>query len=179
MENGELINDGFGPYLTTEKDYGDIELIIDYKTVPKADSGIYLRGTPQVQIWDYTEQEKFGIGADKGSGGLWNNSPDTAGKDPLVRADKPFGEWNRFLIRQIGARTTIYLNGQLVVDNAIMENYWDRQRPLYPTGPIQLQTHGGEIRWRNIFVREIPPQEANLLLQHRDEAGVCAGVQRL
>ncbi len=171
VENGELINDGFGPYLTTEKDYGDIELIIDYKTVPKADSGIYLRGTPQVQIWDYTEQEKFGIGADKGSGGLWNNSPNAAGKDPLVRADKPFGEWNRFLIRQIGARTTIYLNGRLVVNNAIMENYWDRQRPLYPTGSIQLQTHGGEIRWRNIFVREIPPQEANLLLQHRDEAG--------
>ena len=109
--------------------------MIDYKTVPKADSGIYLRGTPQVQIWDYTEEAKFGIGADKGSGGLWNNSAGAPGKDPLVRADKPFGEWNRFLIRQIGARTTVYLNGQLVVDNAIMENYWDRKRPLYPAGP--------------------------------------------
>ncbi|MHB8971779.1 MAG: 3-keto-disaccharide hydrolase [Pirellulaceae bacterium] len=171
VENGELINDGFGPYLTTEKDYGDIELMIDYKTVPKADSGIYLRGTPQVQIWDYTEKEKFGIGADKGSGGLWNNSPGTAGKDPLVRADKPFGEWNRFRIRQIGARTTVYLNDQLVVDNAIMENYWDRQRPLKLTGPVQLQTHGGEIRWRNIFVREIPPAEVNQLLQKRDDQG--------
>ena len=78
VENGELVNDGFGTYLTTEKEYGDIELMIDYKTVPKADSGIYLRGTPQVQIWDYTEEAKFGIGADKGSGGLWNNSPGSA-----------------------------------------------------------------------------------------------------
>jgi hypothetical protein len=170
VENGELVNDGFGTYLTTEKEYGDIELMIDYKTVPKADSGIYLRGTPQIQIWDYTQQEKFGIGADKGSGGLWNNSPGAPGKDPLVRADKPFGEWNRFLIRQIGARTTVYLNGQLVVDRAVMENYWDRKRPLYPKGSIQLQTHGGEIRWRNVFVREIPAQEANQLLQ-RDEQG--------
>jgi hypothetical protein len=170
VENGELVNDGFGTYLTTEKEYGDIELMIDYKTVPKADSGIYLRGTPQIQIWDYTQQEKFGIGADKGSGGLWNNSPGAPGKDPLVRADKPFGEWNRFLIRQIGARTTVYLNGQLVVDRAVMENYWDRKRPLYPKGPIQLQTHGGEIRWRNVFVREIPAQDANQLLQ-RDEPG--------
>ena len=51
-----------------------------------------------------------------------------------------------------------------------MENYWDRKRPLYPKGSIQLQTHGGEIRWRNIFVREIPAQEANQLLQ-RDEQG--------
>jgi len=172
VENGELVNDGFGAYLTTEKEYGDIELMIDYKTVPKADSGIYLRGTPQVQIWDYTEEAKFSIGADKGSGGLWNNSPGAPGKDPLVRADKPFGEWNRFFIRQIGARTTVYLNGQLVVDNAIMENLWDRERPLFPQGNIQLQTHGGEIRWRNIFVREIPAEEANQLLQQDEEGFV-------
>ncbi len=169
VENGELVNDGYGAFLATEKEFGDYELMVDYRTVPKADSGIYLRGTPQVQIWDYTEQEKFGIGADKGSGGLWNNSAGAPGKDPLVRADKPFGQWNRFFIRQIGARTTVYLNGQLVVDNAIMENYWDRQRPLFPRGNIQLQTHGGEIRWRNIFVREIPAEEANRLLQQDAE----------
>ncbi len=165
VENGELVNDGHGAFLTTEEEFGDIELIVEYKTVPLADSGIYLRGTPQVQIWDSTEKAKFDIGADKGSGGLWNNSAGSPGKDPLVRADKPFGQWNRFFIRQIGARTTVYLNGQLVVDHAIMENLWDPQRPLDPRGPIQLQTHGGEIRWRNVFVREIPPPEANLLLQ--------------
>ncbi len=171
VENGELVNDGNGAYLTTDKDYGDIELLIEYKTVPKADSGIYLRGTPQVQIWDYTDQEKFPLGANKGSGGLWNNSRGRAGKDPLVLADKPFGEWNQFRIRQVGARTTVHLNGKLVVDNAIMENYWNRSRPLYPQGPIQLQTHGGEIRWRNIFVREIPPEEANQILHERDHEG--------
>lgn len=171
VEHGELVNDGGGTYLTTEKEFGDMELLIDYKTVARADSGIYLRGTPQVQIWDYTDPDKFSLGADKGSGGLWNNSEGTSGKDPLALADKPFGEWNRFRIRQIGARTTIYLNDQLVVDNAIMENYWNRARPLYPRGPIQLQTHGGEIRWRNIFVREIPAEEANQILSERDKAG--------
>jgi hypothetical protein len=102
---------------------------------------------------------------------LWNNSPGAPGKDPLVLADRPFGEWNRFLIRQIGACTTIYLNDQLVVDNAHLENYWNRERPLYATGPIQLQTHGGEIRWRNIFVREIGADEANQLLRERDQEG--------
>ncbi|MFA6547252.1 MAG: DUF1080 domain-containing protein, partial [Limisphaerales bacterium] len=71
VENGELVNDGFGAYASTEKDYGDFELLVDYKTVPLADSGIYLRGVPQVQIWDYTEEKKFAIGANKGSGGLW------------------------------------------------------------------------------------------------------------
>ncbi|HWC88450.1 MAG TPA: DUF1080 domain-containing protein, partial [Pirellulales bacterium] len=161
VENGELVNDGHGVYATTDRDYGDIELYVDYKMLPKGDSGIYLRGTPQIQIWDYTDPTKFKLGADKGSGGLWNNSPGAPGKDPLVLADKPFGEWNRFHIIQIGARTTVYLNDKLVVDHAIMENYWDRTRPLFRTGPVQLQTHGSEIRWRNVFVREIPPEEAD------------------
>src|SRR6478672_1189211 len=56
VENGELVNGGKGAYLTTEKEYGDIELLVEYKTVPKADSGIYLRATPQVQIWDTTKE---------------------------------------------------------------------------------------------------------------------------
>jgi hypothetical protein len=159
VENGELVNDGHGPYATTDKEYRDIELLVEYRTVPKADSGIYLRGTPQVQIWDFTETEKFKLGADKGSGGLWNNSAGAAGKDPLVLADKPFGEWNKFRIIQVGDVTTVYLNGKLVVDKAKMENFWDRKQPLFESGPIQLQTHGGEIRWRNIFLREIPASE--------------------
>ena len=172
VENGELVNDGSGVYLTTDKDYGDIELWIDYKTVAKADSGIYLRATPQVQIWDYTEEGgKWKIGADKGSGGLWNNAKGAPGKDPLVLADKPFGEWNRFHISQVGARTTVYLNGKLVVDNAPMHNFWDRQSPLFARGPIQLQTHGGEIRWRNIFLREISTDEANTRLRKEDPNG--------
>jgi hypothetical protein len=172
VENGELVNDGKGLYLTTDKDYGDIELLIEYKTVAKADSGVYLRGTPQVQIWDYTQEGgKWNIGADKGSGGLWNNSAGAPGKDPLVLADKPFGQWNSLRIIQVGARTTVYLNGKLVVDHAIMENYWDRKAPLFPKGPIQLQTHGGEIRWRNVFVREIPPEEANAILAGKGDEG--------
>ncbi|HTG43451.1 MAG TPA: DUF1080 domain-containing protein [Verrucomicrobiae bacterium] len=171
-ENNELVNDGHGDYLTTAKDYGDMELLIDYKTVAQADSGIYLRGNPQVQIWDYTEKGgKWNIGADKGSGGLWNNSAGAAGKDPLALADKPFGEWNHMRIIQIGSRTTVYLNDKLVVDNAIMENYWDRKKPLWAKGPIQLQTHGGEIRWRNIFLREIAAKEANDFLKKHSDKG--------
>jgi len=165
IQDGALVNDGHGVYLTTDKEYGDIELLIEYKTVPTADSGIYLRGTPQVQIWDSTDKAKFNIGADKGSGGLWNNSAGAAGKDPSVRADKPFGEWNSFRIIQVGARTSVWLNDQQVVDQAIMENFWDRELPLFAKGVIQLQTHGGEIQWRNLFVREIGAEEANRWLR--------------
>lgn len=169
VENGELVNDGFGAYATTEKDYGDFELLVEYRTVPKADSGIYLRGVPQVQIWDFTEKEKFNIGADRGSGGLWNNSPGAPGKDPLVLADRPFGQWNQFRIRMVGARVSVWLNDHLVVNHALMENYYDRKTSVPKTGPIQLQTHGGEIRWRNIFLREIPGAEANRILQSKGD----------
>jgi 3-keto-disaccharide hydrolase len=172
VENGELVNDGKGVYATTDKEYGDIELLIEYKTVAKADSGIYLRATPQVQIWDYTKEGgKWGRGADKGSGGLFNNSPGAPGKDPLVLADRPFGEWNKFRIIQAGNFTTVYLNDKLVVDHAVMENFWDRTLPLFPKGPIQLQTHGGEIRWRNIFIRELAPQESQSIAKRAPAAG--------
>lgn len=171
-ENGDLVNDGHGAYLTTDKEYGDIELLIEYKTVAKADSGIYLRCTPQVQIWDSTpEGPSKDIGGIKGSGGLWNNSPGAPGKDPSEVADKPFGEWNSFKIKQIGARTWVTLNGKLVVDGAIMENFWDRSQPLFAKGVIQLQTHGGEIRWKNIAIREIGAEEANETLSKRTVEG--------
>lgn len=170
-ENGELVNDGAGAYATTEKDYGDFELLVEYRTVPRADSGIYLRGVPQVQIWDSTEKEKFSLGADKGSGGLWNNSPGAPGKDPLVLADKPFGQWNSFRIIMAGSRVSVWLNDKLVVDHAILENYYDHKVPVPARGPIQLQTHGGEIRWRNLFIREIAPDEANKILAGHGEKG--------
>lgn len=170
IDGDEIVNDGHGAYLTTNESFGDIELRLKYRTVPRADSGIYLRGTPQVQIWDTTEEAKFNLGANLGSGALWNNSPGAPGKDPLVKADRPFGEWNDVHIIQVGARTTVKLNDQLVVDHAIMENFWDRSSPLPATGPIQLQTHGGEIRWKDIEVRRIGADEANqILASHADD----------
>ncbi|HEV3143635.1 MAG TPA: DUF1080 domain-containing protein [Gemmataceae bacterium] len=210
VDNGELVNDGNGAYLTTDKDYEDIEFLVEYKTVPKADSGIYLRCTPQVQIWDYTKEGgKWNLGADKGSGGLWNNEPKSPGRDPLVLADKPFGEWNKFRIIMVGERVTVWLNDKLVVEHSRLENFWKkdevnklnaelkklqdvattysdddkkkmaelnariqflRAMPLMRAAPIQLQTHGGEIRWRNMYIREIPSTEANeILAKHSTE----------
>lgn len=198
VENGELVNDGKGLYLTTDKDYGDFELMVDYKMLPLGDSGIYLRGIPQVQIWDYTEEAKFKLGADKGSGSLWNNKGEE-GKFPLKRMDKPFGEWNRFHIKMIGERVTVKLNGEVVVNNAPLENFFANRKagylaygkkddkgkdkaaeklpngwmpdPAFAKGPIQLQTHGSEIRWRNVFIREISPEEANKELASRNADG--------
>lgn len=165
VDNGELVNDGKGVYMTTANDYRDFELMVDYKLIAKGDSGIYLKATPQVQIWDTTEAAGYWkLGADKGSGGLWNNSAGSSGKDPIAHADKAIGEWNSFWIQQVGARTWVTLNGKLVVDGAILENYWNRGTPLRPRGPVQLQTHGNEVRWRNIYVRELNIEQATKLL---------------
>ena len=171
VENDELVNDGFGAYATTEKDYGDFELLVEYKTVPLADSGIYLRGVPQVQIWDHSNEKEFKNGADKGSGALWNNSPNAPGKFPPMIADKPFGQWNKFRILMVGSRVSVWLNGKQTVDHAIMENYYDRKSAVPSRGPIQLQTHGGEIRWRNIKLREIGSEEADKILASHGEQG--------
>lgn len=166
VEGGELINDGLGGYATTARDYGDFELLVDYKTVPLADSGIYLRGVPQVQIWDKDHPNPRGRADAKGSGGLYNNSAAARGKDPLVVADRPLGQWNTFRIQMVGAFVSVWLNDRLIVDHALLENSHDRnlppdqRRPVPDRGPIQLQTHGGEIRWRNLFVREIGAEEA-------------------
>jgi hypothetical protein len=197
VEKGELVNDGHGLYLTSDKDYGDFELLVEYKALPEGDSGIYLRGIPQVQIWDTTKGDPRGLGQDKGSGGLWNNSKGAPGKDPSKKMDKPFGEWNSFRIRMIGERVTVIFNGEKVVDDAVLENFFANQKagylayaksddpkaktkktdtklpagymrdPAFPKGPIQLQTHGSEIRWRNVFIREIGAEEANRELRSK------------
>jgi len=168
-EDGILHNDGQGLYLTTDRDYRDFDLRLEYKTVARADSGIYLRGVPQVQIWDPTEEGKFKHGADKGSGGLWNNKAGSPGKDPLVLADKPFGEWNSMRIVMVGEKVSVWLNDKLVVDHAAMNNYFEKKSgvPIFARGPIQLQTHGGVIDWRNIYINELDAAEATAILNEK------------
>ena len=164
IDGEEIVNDGHGEFLSTKENYGDFDFSFDYKIVANCDSGVYLRGVPQVQIWDTKSEASIKHGADKGSGGLWNNPKGWAGKDPLVLADNPVGEWNSMKIRLIGERCSVWLNGKLVVDNARLHNYYNPGQPLPKTGPIQLQTHGGEVRFRNLKLVTHDAAEANKLL---------------
>ena len=171
VKDGEIVNPGTGAYATTDKEYGDIELVLEYNMAPKGDSGVYLRACPQVQIWDPTDEKAFKHGAQLGSGALWNNSPGKPGKDPLVLADKPAGEWNTMRILMVGSRVSVWLNGKQTVDHAILENYYDRKAAIPAKGPICLQTHGAQIKWRNIAVREIGGAEANRILASHGNKG--------
>ncbi|MFO0938131.1 MAG: DUF1080 domain-containing protein [Gemmataceae bacterium] len=166
IENGELINNGTGAYPATIKEYGDAEFLIEYKLTKTVDAGIYPKTMPQIQVWDYTDPSQVRNGNAKGSGGLWNNPPGFGGKDPLVRADNPPGEWNKFRIITLGDRVTVYLNDKLVVDHERMNNFWEKGVPLPAKASLLLQTHPPKlpIHWRNLYVREIPAAEANAML---------------
>jgi len=162
VEGGEIVSDGQGVFLTTTRDYADFELHLEWSLPqPCADSGIYLRGNPQVQIWDPDCQRDFKHGSDKGSGGLWNNAADSAGRFPLVRADAPTGQWNTMRIRMQGDRVSVTLNGRLVVDDAPLANFFAREQPIPATGPIQIQTHGAPMRVRNVCIRELTTLEGS------------------
>lgn len=172
VSDGVLIYDGKGQSLCTDRDFGDFEFYIDWKIPPGADSGIYLRGTPQIQIWDpwdarvkdgapdpSTPEEwvtQYSNGRNLGSGGLWNNR--RWRNAPTVLADRKPGEWNTFLIRMVGDKVTIWLNDKLVVDRVALENYWDRTGliPLVRADQIELQHHGSELFFRNLYIRELP-----------------------
>jgi len=153
VEDGVIVFDGKGQNLCTAKDYGDFELLVDWKIKEKGDSGIYIRGTPQIQIWDPFTSPNTKTGEQKGSGGVFNNQKNP--KDPDVMADKPIGQWNTFWIKIVGDKVSVKLNDKLVVDNVTMENYWERDKPLYPKGTIELQNHGNTLYFRNIYVKEL------------------------
>lgn len=170
VENGLLVFDGTGyDNLCTVKQYGDFEMYVDWMLDPKgpeADAGIYLRGTPQVQIWDTS---RVNVGAQVGSGGLYNNQVNES--KPSKVADNKLGEWNSFYIKMVGDRVTVVLNGEKVVDNVILENYWDRKLPIFPVEQIELQAHGSKVYYRNIYVKELEKQEPFKLSAEEEKEG--------
>jgi hypothetical protein len=152
VKEGALVFNGKGRSLCTAKDYGDFEMYVDWKIEPHGDSGIYLRGAPQVQIWDPYTKPTF-AGSEVGSGGLYNNQKNPS--KPTKVADRPIGEWNTFYLKMLGDKVSVELNGQRVVENVVLENYWERKKPIYPTGQIELQNHGSTLWFKNLYLREI------------------------
>lgn len=169
IENGCLTYVGNGyDNICTEKQYGDFEMLVDWRldaAGAEPDAGIYLRGTPQVQIWDIA---RTNVGAQVGSGGLYNNQKYKS--IPSHVADNPTGEWNTFRIVMQGDRVSVWLNGDNVVDNVIMENYWDRSQPIPYIDQIELQAHGSKVWYRDIYVKEFAsPKPYELSAQEKKE----------
>lgn len=168
-KDGVLYFNGKGDNIATWKQYGDFEMLVDWRLSPvgkEGDAGIYLRGTPQVQIWDTS---RVNVGAEVGSGGLYNNQQYES--KPLKVADNALGEWNTFHILMKGDKVTVYLNGELVTDQVTLENYWDKNQGIFPQEQIELQAHGTEVAYRDIYLREIPRKEVFQLSDEEKKEG--------
>lgn len=163
VKDGLLIFTGHGDNLATVKKYRNFEMWVDWKITEKGDAGIYLRGSPQVQIWDTSRRE---VGAQVGSGGLYNNTIHPS--KPTQVADNPIGSWNTFRIIMRGEKVTVFLNGKKVTDEVTLENYWNRQQAIFSEEQIELQAHGTYVAYRNIFLKELPDEED--LLDSREKA---------
>jgi HEAT repeat protein len=167
VKDNSIAFSGAGDNLCSEKQYGDFELVLDWRITKFGDSGIYLRGSPQVQIWDTS---RVAVGAQVGSGGLYNNVKYRS--TPLTVADNPVGDWNHFYIKMVGDKVTVYLNGVLVVDQVPLENYWDRSLPMFPKEAIELQAHGTDLAFRDIYVKEISDNHYVLPAEEQKEGFV-------
>jgi len=169
VKDGVLAFTGKGDNIATVKQYGDFEMFVDWKLDKNGkdgDAGVYLRGTPQVQMWDIS---RTNVGAQVGSGGLYNNK--THESKPSKVADNPLGEWNTMKIKMVGEKVTVHLNGELVVDNVTLENYWDRNQSIFPVEQIELQAHGTLVYYRDIYLKEIPRKEVFQLSEKEKKEG--------
>jgi hypothetical protein len=128
------------------------------QSIPDSDSGVYIRGSGKHQVniwcWPIGSGEVYGVRMDKAT------PPEVrAGVTPKKKADKPIGEWNAFEITVKGDRLWVTLNGEQVIENALLPG-------LPPSGRLALQHHGGKkngqwtsppslVQFRNIRIKEL------------------------
>jgi hypothetical protein len=145
VENGELINDGKGTDLVTAKSYRNFELRLEWKIPLKGDSGVYLPGGQQVQIW----------AKESGSGGFVFNHKYTV--SPTAVADKPLGEWNAFSIKLVDGKVTVTLNDKVVMQDVPVEKGFEPPLRGPEEGALRLQKspHNVMTTFRNVFIREL------------------------
>jgi Domain of Unknown Function (DUF1080) len=162
--------------IETKAKFGDIQLHAEWaapdppvgKGQDRGNSGIFLMGQYEVQVLDSYHAETY---ADGQVGALYGQYP------PLANAARRPGEWQTYDIafrrprfdkagKLLSApRVTVFLNGILVQDN---EELWGGTNWLEPApfdphldrGPIELQDHGHSVRFRNIWLRELPERPA-------------------
>jgi hypothetical protein len=143
---------------THKKDEAGKELRVEIEDV---DSGIYLRGQPAAQVnmwmWPIGSGEVYGYRTNS------KMPPEVrAGVTPSKKMDRPRGEWNSFEITMKGERLTVKLNGEVVINNALLPG-------VAASGPIALQHHGSWsdkkmdwtsppslVQFKNIYIKELP-----------------------
>jgi hypothetical protein len=165
-------------HLWTAKDYGDFELIVDWRLTSRPVKKKYpvVLASGDDKLDDKGETVMQEVDDAGNSGILLRGNEDAqiniccypvgsgeitafrvnkqlpadvrAAVTPRERADAPLGQWNRFLATMKGDRVSVTLNGKRIVENARLPGVASR-------GPIGLQHHNEAVEFGNIFVREL------------------------
>lgn len=163
VEDGLLYcSGGGGGWLSTEDEYANFEIELEFRVPPGGNSGVFLRaphqGNPafagmEIQILDdegraYTKLKPYQY-----CGSLYDLEP------PKTRASKPAGEWQKMHIVCNGRNVKVSLNDTPIID-ADLDKYKDKL-PTHPglnrtTGYVGLQNHGTRLDFRNVRLRELP-----------------------
>ena len=171
---GVMVNGATGrtANLMTEAEFGDVELHVEFCVPKHSNSGIYLQGRYEVQVYD-----SYGVAKDAypgiECGGIyprWINEQNVEGHSPRVNASQPPGEWQTFEIRfraprfdatgrKIGNACMVRVthNGQVIHENVELKGptraaHWDDEKAV---GPILLQGDHGPIAYRNLRVKRL------------------------
>ncbi|MFY0689461.1 MAG: DUF1080 domain-containing protein [Cyclobacteriaceae bacterium] len=171
VKDGALIVKGKAGSIETKKEFGDVQLHIEWKTPVMegksgqgyANSGVFFMGKYEVQVLNSYDSETYNNGQ---AGSIYKQFV------PLVNATKPPGEWQAYdiiftaprfsdkgtLISQ--ARLTVIHNGVLVQNNVALLGPTEYiGTPLYKQHPAKLpfslQDHGDPVEFRNIWIREL------------------------
>jgi hypothetical protein len=161
--------------IQTKQAFGDCQLHVEWATPnpphgedqDRGNSGVFLHGLYEIQVLDSYHSVTY---ADGQAGAVYGQFP------PLVNASRPPGEWQTYDIIFHGPRfdpsgkllrpatVTVLHNGLLIQDHTvIMGPTMHRQRPPYhPTPeklPLRLQDHNHPVRYRNLWIREIPEEK--------------------
>ncbi len=133
--------------IRTEQEFEDFNLTLETRTLKNSNSGIYLRGIYEVQVF-----ESYGRPpSPHNMGAIYSRIT------PAVAAEKPIGQWQTMDITLVDRHVTVVLNGRKIIDNQPVLGctggaLWsDPDRP----GPIYLQGNHSDIDFRNMLLRPV------------------------
>ena len=133
--------------IRTEREFEDFNLTLEARTLQNSNSGVYLRGIYEVQVF-----ESYGRPVDSHNmGAIYSRIC------PTVAAEKPIGEWQTLDITLVDRHVTVILNGQTIIDNQPVLGctggaLWSDPLRL---GPIYLQGNHSDIDYRNVVLRPV------------------------
>lgn len=144
VEDGIIRYTGRAPTLTTRDSFRDYMLRVDWRLPRTSDSGVFVRGSKQLNIWCW----------DFGSGEMWEHRgaartpEERAQYTPKSREDRAVGEWNTFLVTVQNDRVTVVLNGKEVISGAVLKDSLKQS-------PIGLQQHGDPVEFKSIYIKPL------------------------